>query len=569
MVLPNNFVYVSPTGDDSGSGSIEAPLRSLNNVVSHLSDNSELYKRGYVIYLLPGYHLLSETLDLSGIRIDSLDIAIRFEATVEGQSIIGAGESLQNWQLYDSQKNIYRSPVPNNIVSRQLFVNNRRAQRARTPDGVGWHKNEAGFECPSVVSKWRNLQDVEVVCRIEWKEFRGLIDSYSDFTVVMQQPYWSNAQSHTGFTAGNPCYIENVYEMLTEEGEWYLDKNEGYIYYKPRKDESINCIDARLPVLEQLIRINDSSNISFYGICFSHTTWMQPSTSEGYAIIQSGVFARGKKDSFEHGRETAGQIPGGIDISYSDHVLFRNCVFCQMGAAAVFLDRGTKRCAFINNTFIDISGHALFLGRIDDHHCVPEDIVEEIVIDRNYFTDVGCEFHEGIPIAALYVANVFITRNEICDIPYTGISVGWGWGLHDTEIIDPYFEGMEPQFSTPTIMKNNIISGNLIYRHMNTLRDGGGIYLLSAQPGTVVSYNCIHNQLEMYGAIYLDSGCRYMDIAHNAYYDNMIHTMLKGKDNHFVGNFLANGWEDIPSYIKERIGRDGVCDLLPDWSASL
>ena len=48
-------------------------------------------------------------------------------------------------------------------------------------------------------------------------------------------------------------------------------------------------------------------------------------------------------------------------------------------------------------------------------------------ICNNYFTRVGQQKWCAVPIFLMYTANYEVSHNTIYDVPYTGISVGWGW----------------------------------------------------------------------------------------------------------------------------------------------
>jgi hypothetical protein len=47
------------------------------------------------------------------------------------------------------------------------------------------------------------------------------------------------------------------------------------------------------------------------------------------------------------------------------------------------------------------------------------------------------------------------------------------------------------------------------------LRDGGGVYMLSRQDGTVINNNYIHHNRNEFGTIYLDAGCENITITNN------------------------------------------------------
>lgn len=56
-------------------------------------------------------------------------------------------------------------------------------------------------------------------------------------------------------------------------------------------------------------------------------------------------------------------------------------------------------------------------------------------IDNCYFTETGNEDWGCLAIAAGYVSDIHIVHNEICEVPYSGISLGWGWSS-DSELYE-------------------------------------------------------------------------------------------------------------------------------------
>ena len=122
-------------------------------------------------------------------------------------------------------------------------------------------------------------------------------------------------------------------------------------------------------------------------------------------------------------------------------------------------------------------------------------------VTNNYIHAVAVEFHGGVGIFAGYVANILISHNELFNLPYTAISVGWGWGEN-------------------SYAENNEISHNHIHHHMQMLVDGGAVYTLSAQGlansgWSSVHHNYIHNQANDFGALYFDEGSAYISAYSN------------------------------------------------------
>ncbi|HKL34452.1 MAG TPA: right-handed parallel beta-helix repeat-containing protein, partial [Tangfeifania sp.] len=120
--------------------------------------------------------------------------------------------------------------------------------------------------------------------------------------------------------------------------------------------------------------------------------------------------------------------------------------------------------------------------------------------------DCGTQFFGAVGIWCGLTAETTIRNNEIYDLPYTGVSVGWMWS---------------PQ---PTPCRDNKIGGNHIHHIMNILSDGGGIYMLGLQPGSKLVNNRIHDvkinagRAESNG-MFLDEGTTDVVVAKNLIYN--------------------------------------------------
>ena len=129
-------------------------------------------------------------------------------------------------------------------------------------------------------------------------------------------------------------------------------------------------------------------------------------------------------------------------------------------------------------------------------------------------------------------------------MPYSGVSVGWGWGEEDA---GGGVETMPYKYATPTPAKDNRIEYNHIHDVMKPLDDGGGIYTLGNMPGTVIRGNHVHDNFGYPGGIYLDEGSGFIEITGNLVY-NVLEAMhynnfnqnrkatCKEHDNFFGGN---------------------------------
>jgi hypothetical protein len=134
-------------------------------------------------------------------------------------------------------------------------------------------------------------------------------------------------------------------------------------------------------------------------------------------------------------------------------------------------------------------------------------------ISDNYVHDVGAEYTGAVGIWGGYARGTTITHNEVGDLPYSGISFGWG-GWH-TNATTP--------FANPNIQADNVISDNVMYNTMGTRTDGGPIYTngpqgQSPQHGLTLTGNVAFGSKAASNAFYNDEGSAYILIDGNVQY---------------------------------------------------
>jgi hypothetical protein len=103
------------------------------------------------------------------------------------------------------------------------------------------------------------------------------------------------------------------------------------------------------------------------------------------------------------------------------------------------------------------------------------------------------------------VRETAIEHNEVSHLPYTGISLGWGWNKRTN------------------CMSNNRIVANHIHHVAQVMGDTAGIYTLSPQPGSLVAENSVHSitmnryvfDPEHWFYLYTDEGSSWITVRDN------------------------------------------------------
>jgi hypothetical protein len=157
----------------------------------------------------------------------------------------------------------------------------------------------------------------------------------------------------------------------------------------------------------------------------------------------------------------------------------------------------------------------------------PQQVALANTIENCKVTECGKQFYGAVGIWGGLTAETVIKNNEIFNLPYSGVSVGWMWS---------------PE---PTPCRQNTIDGNHIHHIMNILSDGGGIYMLGLQPGSKIINNHIHDvqinagRAESNG-MFLDEGITDVIVENNLIY-NIAKSPLrfhKATTNLVKGNYL-------------------------------
>ena len=547
LIVAQTEFHVSPENTKNGKGTLKSPFNSIHAAREKVAKVNRDMKEDIVVYLHGGTYNLTGPVEFKAEDSGTNGHTITYKAYKDEVPVISGGVKVTGWEKVD--ENIYKAKLDRDTKLRTLFVNGNRKRMAGTEEpvtGMGeWGKFEvagdeewafdAGYSIDGIkfrsrdVHSFRNAEDVELVQNNVWTEKILCVretEQTGDTTILkLQQPYGAIATSMAW--AGRIKYhdnflVRNAYELLDTPGEFYFNKQSKTLYYFS-SGEDMEKAEVIAPASAGLIRIEGTStqsrvkNIRFEGISFSYDHWqlMEIEGSHAFAGIQSiGMAIQFVSDGNWHPTEynCVGVPRGTIEIKNAEYITFENNRFEGLSSAtAINMVNDVKNSVVNGNYFHDLLGNSVNVGhpqhyKIGDGELFApevEGLCEKIDITNNYLRNVSLDFRQVEGITAFFVADVKIDHNDIAGTAYGAVTIGWWWGN----------SGIPPS----TMAKNNSMSFNRAGNTHLALKDGGIIYALGEQPGSVIEGNYLYNGPR---CIYPDDGSAYWTIKRNVILNN-------------------------------------------------
>jgi hypothetical protein len=537
--------WVSPTGSDAESdGSATHPFASIDKARATIRDSSLRGQCKIVVNIEAGVYHLKAPLVFDAQDSGTMNGEVVYQAAPNNTApvVLSGGLDVSNFQCASARCVVQVPDLPAGIMPRQFYVDDHRATRARSNTGTtinpdyGWVAN--GYQAIHSVQTLTHPELVEAVTTTQWKMMRCPVASDSSGTLVMVNPCWNNANTFPppwNFYQLN--WLENAPEFLTDPNMWYLDPYTKTITYL--MTSSTPPQTATLPVLESLLQIKGTpsspvENLRFENLVFAYATWLLPNSSNGYVADQSGnlLIGSGYQSNVIGHQQVTYSTPGNISLQYAHHIAFVGNTFKHLGGVALSLGTGCQNNSVLNNRFTDISSSALQVGGISDQDMRPDAAATNSgnLIQNNIISSTGQDYWDSAGVYVGFTRDTTIAHNSISHVPWSGLAIGWGWGLLDKDGF-PGLPGATPNMwgthSTPTIASNNKIVDNRFSNFLEKLWDGGAIYTNGAQGtsfanGLLIQGNVAESKRGGAGSniFYTDGGSQYITLEQNVTLDD-------------------------------------------------
>jgi hypothetical protein len=454
--------YVSPDGNDDAPGTLEQPFATLDRAKEAVRALKQREKKPVHVLVRGGTYHLEKPLIFNHIDSGSRESPVVYSAYPGEFPVLSGGKKISGqWESY--RDGIMMCKIPwvkeEGLYFTQLFVNGKRQIRARYPNFDSADPIYGGYtyaqgpisEGQDDVSLSQNflpgygtpgfLYNPENFTNVRWKTPQeGIVHIfpytyYGNLQFEIKDMDWDRniiwlgkggfqvKDSDNRIDHRSRFFIENIFEELDAPGEWYLDKEEGVLYYYPAEEIDIFNADIVAPLLEQLIEFRGSYEepvryITLSGFRMVHTTstFLKP-----YEILPSGDW------TIHRG--------GAVFFNGAENCRVERCFFDAVGGNGVFINNYNKGIQVYGNKFAEAGESAVCL--VGSRHLTigsnPSYSMENIIMN-NLIHDCGIF---GKQTAGVFVSTSIrnrISHNEIYNMPRAGICINDGFvGGHIVE----------------------------------------------------------------------------------------------------------------------------------------
>ena len=595
-------IWISPKGSDFNDGTRQSPKATLTSALRQAREwrrtEDNRIQGGITIYMEGGTYAFYEPVFIRPEDSGTKESPTIIRSVGDEKVVLSGGICINGWK---KQGKVWVADVPafngRPLDFRQLWVNGKKAVRARDVEDFEKmnricsvdEKNEILY-VPAVsirrlIDNKGNLKAkyAEMVLHQMWcvanLRIRSVEVQGDSAAIRFHQPESRIQFEHpwprpmvTTDGHNSAFYLTNARELQDVPGEWYHDIDARKVYYYPREGEKMQEAEVIVPAVETLVRVEGTldrpvCHIRFEKITFSYTTWMRPS-EKGHVPLQAGMYLtdgyridpKMQRNYLNHPLDNQGWLgrpAAAVRVVAARQIDFERCRFEHLGSTGLDYEEAVQGGVVRGCLFRDIAGNGLLVGSFSpaahETHLPynPADrreVCTQQQINNCYFTEIGNEDWGCLAIAAGYVGDVNIEHNEINEVPYSGISLGWGWT------------------QTVNCMRNNRVHANLIHHYAKHMYDVAGIYTLGSQPKSYVTENCVHSIYKPgyvhdpnhWFYLYTDEGSSFITVR-----DHWTEGEKYLQNANGPGNVWENNGPKVDNDVRERAGAEAAYkDLL-------
>ena len=450
-LVPAITLHVSPSGNDSASGTAAAPLLTPEGA----RDQARRFagREPVEIIFADGTYHLPRTWALNATDSGTAAAPIVYRAAREGGAVLSGGTPLRlDWTPW--RDGIWRARVEPGLELDQLFIDGRARRMARFPDFdpakptepyQGWSPDAFA---PSRAARWADPAGgfIHAMHSARWGGYHYRITGKKPDGTVAYEGGWQNNRQmgmHKKFRM-----VENIFEELDAPGEWFHDRKEHWLYFFPPDDVKLATALVEAVRLRHLVEISGSRerparHLALNGFVFRHAarTFMdnrEPLLRSDWTLYRGGALVVNGAEDITLADSEFDQVGGNAVMvtGYARRVIVRGCHIHDAGASGVVfagLPSAVRDPLFEYAQTRPVAEVDRTPGPKSD------DYPADCIVEDSLIHGIGRVERQASAVQIAMAARITVRDTSIYDCSRAGINIGDGtWGGHLIEGCDVF-----------------------------------------------------------------------------------------------------------------------------------
>ncbi|MFT7644309.1 MAG: hypothetical protein ACI9G1_006076, partial [Pirellulaceae bacterium] len=364
---------------------------------------------------------------------------------------VSGGQALDlEWSPF--KDGVFQTTPPSGLEIDQLFINGTRQHMARYPNFDPTVRHFNGYAADAFskerAAKWSDPAGgyIHAMHRAHWGGYHYRITGKNDNGEVTYEGGWQNNRQMG--MHGEHRFVENVFEELDANGEWFHDAKQNKLFYKPQ-----DGVDVSTAVVE-IVRLRHL--VEFVGI---------EERPVRYVNLKGLVFRHAAR-TFMDNREPLLRSDwttyrgGAVVLSGTESCEISSCEFDQVGGNAIFANKYNRNVQVTGCHIHDAGGNGIcFVGNpnsvrsplfhynernsFSDIDKTPgprsNDYPSNCVVDNCLIVRTGRVEKQTAGVQISMAAHVTVRHCSIYEVPRAGINISEGtFGGHLIEFCDVF-----------------------------------------------------------------------------------------------------------------------------------